>query len=192
MHQRGETRGARADAGAGAAGPGRGAPGGPGHRAARARAVDAAPTPEPARPVGPTVRPGPKRTGGVPPFGVVDASCSTDRPGCATRRYARRNEHSAAGPGLVGRLRQSLGTGAVHPNGSVVSKPHKTPIPLGISDFRESRSLPTTSPRHSGGAVRADAESCRRPDDRSTDVDRQEWRTQARRVAGRIRAGPLG
>ncbi|CAK7282677.1 hypothetical protein SGPA1_20652 [Streptomyces misionensis JCM 4497] len=57
----------------------------------------------------------------------------------------------------------------------------------------------TTSPRHRGGAIRADAESCRRPDDRSTGVDRQEWRTQARRVAvvaGRpcertgIRSGP--
>ncbi|GAB2939011.1 hypothetical protein GCM10027028_45010 [Streptomyces sundarbansensis] len=40
----------------------------------------------------------------------------------------------------------------------------------------------TTSPRRRGGAVRADAESCRRPDDGSTGVDRQEWRTRAQRA----------
>ena len=56
-------------------------------------------------------------------------------------------------------------------------------------DFRTSVSQDpclTTSPRHRGGAIRADAESCRRTDDRSTEVDRQEWRTQARRVAGTV------
>ncbi|EFG05604.1 Hypothetical protein SCLAV_0528 [Streptomyces clavuligerus] len=46
----------------------------------------------------------------------------------------------------------------------------------------------TTSPRHLGGAVRADAESCRRCGHWSTGVLRQEWRTQAVRDSRQVRS----
>lgn len=50
--------------------------------------------------------------------------------------------------------------------------------------------MTTTSPRRRGEAVRADAESCRRPDPVDTKRNRQEWRT--RQCGACVRRTPLG